>query len=78
VGIALTELGRERHGRPPAGETIGLVAASMLVGGLTETIVAWLDGQLDVTLDQLIADLTALFLATTETTRAITAARAAT
>lgn len=76
VGAALTELGRERHGPPPPGETIGLVAASMLVGGLTETIVAWLDGHLAVTLDQLIADVTALFQATTEASRTITADRA--
>lgn len=75
VGVTLTELGRERHGPPPPGETIGLVAAPMLVGGLTETIVAWLDGHLDVTIDQLIDDATALFQATTEATRAITASR---
>ncbi|QYG93290.1 TetR/AcrR family transcriptional regulator [Iamia sp. SCSIO 61187] len=75
VGLALTELGRERHGPPPPGETIGLVAAPMLVGGLTETIVAWLDGHLDVTLDQLVADTTALFTATTAATRQITARR---
>jgi AcrR family transcriptional regulator len=77
VGGVLTELGRERHGPPPPGETIGRVAASMLVGGLTETIVGWLDGHLDVTIDQLIADATALFHATTEATRTITATRAA-
>ena len=47
----------------------------MLVGGLTETIVAWLDGHLDVTIDQLIADATALFQATTEATRTITSRR---
>jgi len=76
VGVALTELGRERHGPPPPGETIGLVAAAMLVGGLTETIVAWLDGHLDLSLDQLIADTTALFQATTEATRTITTERA--
>jgi AcrR family transcriptional regulator len=76
VGVALTELGRERHGPPPPGETIGLVAASMLVGGLTETIVAWLDGHLDLSLGQLIADTTALFQATTEATRTITTERA--
>jgi AcrR family transcriptional regulator len=76
VGATLTELGRERHGPPPEGETIGLVAASMLVGGLTETIVAWLDGHLDVTIDQLIDDAVALFQATTEATRQITTTRA--
>ncbi len=75
VGATLTELGRERHGPPPPGETIGLVAASMLVGGLTETIVAWLDGHLDVTIEQLVDDAVALFRATTEATRTITAER---
>ncbi len=78
VGASLTALGRERLGPPPEGETIGEVAASLLVGGLTESIVAWLDGHLAVTLDQLVDDLTALFLATTASTRAIATARART
>lgn len=76
VGASLTALGRERHGPPPEGETIGAVAASLLVGGLTESVVAWLDGHLEVTLDQLVDDMTALFLATTASTRAIATARA--
>ena len=40
------------------------VMASILVGGLGELMLAWLDGRIDLTLDQLVDDATALFLAT--------------
>ena len=78
VAEALQALGRERHGPPPPGETIGPVAASLLVGGLSEVLIVWLDGRLDLTVDQLVDDATELFLATTVSVRRITEHRAAT
>ena len=52
----------ERRGAPPAGEHIGRIAAAVLVGGFSELLVAWLDGRIAVSREQLIDDATALFL----------------
>jgi hypothetical protein len=39
------------------------VGAAILVGGFSELLVAWLDGRIDVSREQLVDDATALFLA---------------
>jgi AcrR family transcriptional regulator len=68
AGQALVDLiqasDRARHGPPPPGEHIGSMAAALLVGGLGAVLLAWFDGRLDITEDQLIDDATALFLGT--------------
>ncbi len=46
-----------------ADDRIGLVASHLVVGGLTELVVTWLDGRLDVTLDELVEDAAALMVA---------------
>ena len=46
-----------------AEDRIGLVASHLVVGGLTELVVTWLDGRLDITLDQLVEDAAALMVA---------------
>jgi AcrR family transcriptional regulator len=46
-----------------AGDRIGLVASHLLVGGLTELVVTWLDGHLEVSLDELVEDAAALMVA---------------
>jgi AcrR family transcriptional regulator len=56
--------GRERHGSPPPGEHIGSMAAALLVGGLGALLLAWMDGRLAITEEQLVEDATALFLGT--------------
>ena len=66
----------ERHGNLPAGEHIGRVGAAVLVGGFGELLVAWLDGRIDVTREQLIEDATALFLAVGDAASGIAARRA--
>jgi AcrR family transcriptional regulator len=65
----------ERHGRPPKGEQIGTIGAAILVGGFSELIVAWLDGRIDVTRDQLVDDAVALFVAMGEAAASIADAR---
>jgi AcrR family transcriptional regulator len=50
-----------RHGAPPPGEHIGRIGAAILVGGMTELLVEWLEGRIDVGRDQLVDDATALF-----------------
>jgi AcrR family transcriptional regulator len=62
----LVQWDRERHGPPPTGEQLPTVMASILVGGLGELMLAWLDGRIDLSLDQLVDDASALFLATGE------------
>jgi AcrR family transcriptional regulator len=57
-----------------AEDRIGLVAAHLLVGGLTQLVVTWLDGKLAVTLDELIDDTAALMVAVG--TEAVATARA--
>ena len=63
-----------RSPRTGRGE-ISRVGAAILVGGLTELLVAWLDGRIDVTREQLVDDATALFLALGRATADIAAKR---
>jgi AcrR family transcriptional regulator len=46
-----------------ADDRIGIVASHLVVGGLTELVVTWLDGRLDVTLDELVEDAASLMVA---------------
>jgi AcrR family transcriptional regulator len=57
----------ERRGRPPDGEHIVALTSAVLVGGISEVLTTWLDGRLDVTRDELIDDLTELFVGLTDT-----------
>lgn len=65
----------ERHGPPPPGEQIGRIGAAILVGGMSELVVSWLDGRIDVSREQLVDDATALFLALGEAAAAVAANR---
>ena len=65
----------ERHDRLPAGDHIGRVGAAVLVGGFGELLVAWLDGRIDMSREQLIEDATALFLALGDAAAGIAARR---
>jgi AcrR family transcriptional regulator len=49
------------------GDALVQTTALMLVGGLAETFMAWLDGSLDTTREQLIDDCADLFVATGQT-----------
>ena len=60
--------GRERHGTPSGGEHLAAVAASILVGGFSELLVAWIEGRLDISRTQLVDAATTLFLALGEAT----------
>jgi AcrR family transcriptional regulator len=61
----------EAAGSWPAGERVGLIGASMLVGGLSEVLLEWIDGRIDVDRDQLVDDLAVLALALGEATERI-------
>jgi AcrR family transcriptional regulator len=58
--------GRAFYGVPGATDRIIEVSAVMLVGGLAEAFAAWLDGDIEASREQLIDDLTDLFVATGE------------
>jgi AcrR family transcriptional regulator len=57
---------RHFYGMPDDTDPIGDVAAGLLVGGVTESIIAWLDGRLEVDRERLIDDLTELWVITGE------------
>ena len=65
-----------RRGAPAPGEKIGRITAAVLVGGLSELLVAWLDGGIDVSRHQLVDDATELFLALGGAAARIAASRA--
>jgi hypothetical protein len=68
---------RDFYGTPRRADALVETTAYMLVGGLAELLLAWLDGSLDTTLDQLIEDFTELFVATGESALLIAQRRAA-
>ena len=57
----------QRRGAPPEGERIGALTSAVLVGGISEVLTVWLDGRLEITRDELIGDLTELFVGLTDT-----------
>lgn len=64
-----------RPGRPLAGDPVGRMAAAMLVGGLGEMLVEWLEGRIAVSREQFVEDVTSLALAVGETAAAVAASR---
>ena len=64
------------YGVPGEADLIVEITALMLAGGLAETLLAWLDGTLRVTREQLIEDCTDLFVATGAGAVALVRARA--
>ena len=62
----IAALGRATYHPPPAAETLVDVTATLLAGGLAELLVAWMDGSLTASREELIEDCAALFMATVE------------
>jgi AcrR family transcriptional regulator len=73
----LASFARGFYGREDDSDPIGDVAAALLVGGITELLIAWLDGRLALTREQLIDDIAELFVVTGEGAVAIAERRAA-
>lgn len=71
----LGEQARAFYGTPDEADRMVRLTSFMLVGGLAETLIAWLGGELDVTRDQLIDDCTNLFVAMGEAALRISTAR---
>jgi AcrR family transcriptional regulator len=60
----LVQWDQVRRGPHPTGEQMPAVVAAILVGGLSELVLAWLDGRVTLSLEQLVDDAAALFTAT--------------
>jgi AcrR family transcriptional regulator len=72
----VAEQARAFYGMADVTDPLVQTTALMLVGGLAETLLAWLDGTLEVTREQLIDDCTDLFAATGEASVRLVRARA--
>jgi AcrR family transcriptional regulator len=69
--------GREFYGLKAGEDPLMQTTALTLVGGLAETLLAWLDGSLRSTREQLVEDCAELFVATGEAAVALARSRAA-
>ena len=71
TGAALVELVVQDNSRRAVAkdENIGRLGAAVLVGGFSELLVAWIGGRIDLTAEQLIDDVTEVFLAVWDATR---------
>jgi AcrR family transcriptional regulator len=56
--------GRAFYGVPDSTDRLIEISSLMLVGGLAESFAAWLDGEVEATIEELIDDCTDLFVAT--------------
>jgi AcrR family transcriptional regulator len=65
----------EAAGSWPEGERVSQVGAAMLIGGMSEVLLDWLDGRIHVTRERLVDDLAVLALALGEATEKIARAR---
>ena len=72
----IADHGRLAYGAPPEADTLVAITASLLAGGIAELLIAWLDGSIDATRDELVADCAALFMVTAEGAAAIARERA--
>lgn len=71
TGMALVDLEqRDRSGRDGEAhdEHIGRLGAAVTVGGFSELLVAWLDGRVELSVEELIDDATEVFLAVWDAT----------
>jgi len=66
---------RDFYDAPTEADAIVDLTASVLVGGMAELLIRWLDGSLEVTRERLIEDLSTLFVATGESAVAIARGR---
>ena len=72
----IADHGRLAYGTQAANETLVEITAALLAGGLAELLIAWLDGAIAATRDELVEDCAALFMVTAEGAAAIGRRRA--
>ena len=69
--VTLEERAVAAAGSWPAGEHVGRIGAAMLIGGVSEVLLDWIDGRIKASRDQLIEDLAVIALALGEATEKI-------
>jgi hypothetical protein len=74
----IADHGRRAYGSVPEADTLVDITAALLAGGIAELLIAWLDGAIPATRDELIEDCTALFMITAEGAAALGRRRTAT
>jgi AcrR family transcriptional regulator len=72
----IADHGRRAYGSVPEAETLVDITAALLAGGMAELLIAWLDGAITATRDELVEDCTALFMITAEGAAALGRRRA--
>jgi AcrR family transcriptional regulator len=76
VGQLIATMARHFYGRQDDDEPIAELTGALLIGGFVESVTAWLDGRLQVDREQLVEDLTELWVVTGEGAVAIADRRA--
>lgn len=71
LAALLADRGREFYGAQPGTERLVDTTAYLLVGGVVELFVAYIEGDLEAPLDELLDDLTELFVAVGEAAAAL-------
>ena len=66
AATAARDQARGFYGMEPGADRMVALTSFLLVGGLAETLIAWMNGAIETTRDQLIEDCTDLFVATGE------------
>jgi len=61
LSVALSQYGHKHHGARSS-DPIADLASALLIGGSIESVLDWLDGKIDMTREQLIDDLAALWV----------------
>jgi AcrR family transcriptional regulator len=69
---------RRRHGTDGTGDPVGTITAAVLVGGISEVLTSWIEGRIDVEREQLVEDLTELFVAVCDSAALVARHRRAT
>jgi AcrR family transcriptional regulator len=75
-GGLLAARARDFYDAPPSADALVQVTATMLIGGIAELLITWLDGTLPVTREQLVEDVTELVVATGGSAAALARRRA--
>jgi len=76
LAAVIEALGEERYPGAASAQPLVRMTSTVIAGGVVELLVAWLDGSLDVTADQLVDDGAALIVGLGDTANAIASARA--
>jgi hypothetical protein len=71
LAAGIEQLGRMEYGVEGAAEPLIRITAILVAGGVSELLIAWLDGRLDVTREQLVSDCARLVVAIGGTANAI-------